>query len=76
METQSPPSPLCPTPASCQAQHGPVLLHCIPLIPQPSLPSWGIGEEAPEGSTQEPDMELGEWGLTLQLSDVLCIAWV
>lgn len=39
--TQSPPSLLCPTPARCQARHGPVLLHCIPLVPQPSQPGWG-----------------------------------
>lgn len=42
VETQSPPSLLYPTPTLCQARLRPVLLHCIPLIPQPSQPSWGI----------------------------------
>lgn len=73
--TQSPSSLLCPrlTPAPCQAQHGLVLLHCMPLVPQPSQPSLGAtGEEAPEGRHGGASYGWGRWGATPQLSDVPC----
>lgn len=66
--TQSPPSPHCPAPAPCQAQRGPVL-HTSRSTVQPAQLA-GTGEEAPGGSTEEPDTQRGGEGL--HLSDVPC----
>ena len=62
--TQSPHSLLCPTPAPCQAQRGPALLHCILLVPQPSL--GGIGAEAPGGAQRSLTRGGGDGGLHLR----------
>lgn len=43
---------------SCQAQHGPVLLHCIPLVPQPRPTQPGVGRRHLRGGQGSP---VGPW---------------
>lgn len=43
---------------SCQAQHGPVLLHCIPLVPQPRPTQPGVGRRHLRGGQRSP---VGLW---------------
>lgn len=40
-----------------------------------AYPAGGLGRRPLRGARRSLTREIGEWGLTLQLSDVLCVAW-